>query len=343
MSKFHPKPSFASDNCAPVHPAIMQALQEANVGHAPSYGSDYWTAAVSDAMNTVFGRPVTSFLMMNGTGANVAALAHVMRGYTGVICADVAHINTNETGAPERIAGAKLIPLPTKDGKLTPAQIETLLHMQTSEHYCYPAVVALTQATEFGCVYTPTEVAAIAAVCHANDMLLYMDGARIANAAAYLGVNVSAFTCEAGVDIVAFGGTKNGLMYGECLVFFDEALAKRFEFTRKSTGQLASKMRYIAVQFLALLQDDLWLTNAHHANTQARALAAGIAPFFTILHPVEANEVFCVMDDALANALQETFEFGGHDGSYRLVTSFDTTDAQVHDFIERAKKIASVK
>ena len=331
--------SFASDNCAAVHPAVMEALNAANTGHAPSYGGDRWTKELSERLNALFGREVYAYPMMNGTGANVAALAHITLGYSSAVCADVCHMHTNETGAPERIAGVKLLAEPHAGGKLTVENIEKHMPDIGNEHHAQPRAVILTQATELGTVYTPGEVKAIAGVCRRNGLLLYMDGARIANAAAYLGVDIAGFTCDAGVDILCLGGTKNGAMYGECLVFFDRALGERFIFTRKNTAQLASKMRYISAQFSALLTNGLWLENARRANETAAYIAKGLQEIrgIEIAYPVESNQIFFKTDEKTARGLQKDFEFFSLGGLRRLVTSWDSRLDDADKFISAVK------
>lgn len=332
---------FASDNRATVHPKVMEALNAANIGHAPSYGEDAWTERLDQKLNKIFGREVYSFVMFSGTGSNVAAMAHMTQGYSAAICTDVSHMNTSETGAPERIAGIKLLTVPHKDGKLTAEGIEEYMYMLGTEHYAQPRIVSITQATEFGTVYTPEEIRAITAVAHRWGMYVYMDGARIANAAAYLNVPVADMTVNAGVDAVCFGGTKNGIMYGECLIFFEKWLGKRFIFTRKSTAQLPSKSRYISAQFLALFEDDLWLNNARHANRCATLLYEKLKSFnsITVAFPAQTNQIFFDMDRGMAEELKKEFLFLEHDGYYRIVTSYDTDEGDIDAFANKLQSI----
>ena len=261
---------FESDNCAPVHPRVMAALGAANRGHVPGYGYDPVTAEADSLFDRLFGRHVEVFYTFNGTGSNAAALAHLVRPHHGIVCADTSHINAAETCAPERIAGGKLLTVPSADGKVTPAQLEGILGGWQSEHVPKPAVLSLTQVTDEGMVYTPEELRALTDAAHRHGMIVHMDGARLANAVAANRGDLAGST--AGVDVLGFGGTKNGMMFGEAVVFLKTELAEEFAYTRKSCGQLPSKARYIAAQFIALLEDGLWLELAGNANRMARQL-----------------------------------------------------------------------
>ncbi len=345
------KRGFASDNCSGVHPAIIEALTAANTGHTMSYGDDELTAAADKAFCELFGRKVYPFLMMNGTGANCALLAHLTPRFGGIVCTDCAHINTHETGAPERIVNAKLYAQTTapicidggvlpnaqsKIGKLLPEQIEKTTSMIEDEHCAQPSVVSLTQITELGTIYKPDEISELSAVAHKHGMKVAMDGARLANAAAALNLPVSAFTCDAGVDALVFGGTKNAMLFGEAIVFFDEELARGFKYTRKGTGQLSSKMRFVAAQFLAMLKDGLWLETAKHANDMAKALADGLTSAgLGVLKP-DANLVYADMDDSLAETMRSEYAFHKMEGLWRFVTSFDTQIEEVNALIKLA-------
>jgi threonine aldolase len=285
---------FGSDNHSGAHPDVLAAIAAANHGHAPSYGEDRFTAAVRERFRDHFGPDSEPYLVFNGSGANVACLDAVTRGYEAVICTDVAHMNVDECGAPERIAGTKLLAVPTDRGKLTPDDVARWEERRGDEHFPQPRVVSITEATELGTVYTPEEIGAIADAAHSLDMLLHLDGARLANAAASLDLSLRALTAEAGVDLLSFGGTKNGLLYGDAVVFLRPDLAQGFDRVRKQLGQLASKMRFVAVQFDALLRGDLWLENAAHANAMAGRLADAVGAIegVEIVHSVEANAVF---------------------------------------------------
>src|SRR5918998_1916646 len=248
---------FASDNNAGVHPRVWDALRSADQGHAVAYGDDVYTERAVSLFREQFGEAAEVFFVFGGTGANVSALAAVTRPFRAVVCAESAHVNVDECGAPERFTGCKLLDLPTPDGKLRPEQVEPLLARLGDQHHVQPRVVTVSQATELGTVYTVEELSRLAAFAHGRGMLLHMDGARLANAAAHLNASLKELTAGAGVDVLSFGGTKNGMMYGEAVVFFDPALAEEFKFVRKQSAQLPSKTRFIAAQFAALLEGDL--------------------------------------------------------------------------------------
>jgi threonine aldolase len=285
---------FASDNHAGAHPDVLAAIEAANAGHAPSYGGDRYTATARDTFRRHFGPDADAYFVFNGSGANVACLDAVTRSYEAVICAETAHMNVDECGAPERIAGAKLLTVPTEHGKLAPADVRRWESRRGDDHFAQPRVVSITQATELGTVYTAEETRAIAAAAHDLGMLLHVDGARLANAAAALDASLAEITTEAGVDLLSFGGTKNGLLLGDAVVFLRPGLSDGFEFVRKQLGQLASKMRFVAAQFEALLAGDLWRECAAHANAMARRLAEAVGGIngVEIVHPVETNAVF---------------------------------------------------
>lgn len=337
--------TFASDNYAGVHPEILQALAEANVGHEIAYGEDRYTARLHEVMAGQFGDPVEVYPVFNGTGANVTALASMLPPWGAVICSSHAHIHTDEGAAPERVAGIKLLPVPAEDGKLTPELIDTEAFGWGFEHRAQPLVVSITQTTELGTVYTPAEIRAIADHVHAKGMLLHLDGARIANAAAALGQPLRAFTRDAGVDVISFGGTKNGLMFGEAIVVLNPEAASGLKYVRKFNMQLASKMRFISAQLVALLDGDLWLRSAQHANAMAArlraglelAVAAGRAPGLGFTQPTQANAIFATLPDGIAKRLQAQVRFYDWDESkneVRWMTSFDTTEADVDSFME---------
>ncbi|MBE3577970.1 MAG: low specificity L-threonine aldolase [Limnochordales bacterium] len=339
--------NFASDNNAPVHPKIIEAIVRANRGHVLAYGEDVYTRRAVAKFREVFGPDVEVFFVFNGTGANVLGLASLVRPYNAIICAETAHIYTDECGAPERFTGCKLLPLPTSDGKIRVDQVRSHLHVSGVEHHAQPKVVSITQATEYGTVYTPDEIRELADFVHNRGMFLHMDGARLANAAASLGVSLRALTTDAGVDVLSFGGTKNGLMFGEAVVFFNPTLSREFRFLRKQGLQLAAKMRYVAVQFEALLTDDLWLENARHANRMARLLADRLqgVPGVTITQKVEANAVFARIPRRAVAGLQAKYFFyvwdenaSADEVEVRWMTSFDTEEAHVLDFVEAIKR-----
>jgi threonine aldolase len=328
---------FASDNYAGVLPEVLDAVAAANSGHAVSYGGDDWTTRAEARFREHFGDDARAAIVFNGTGANVVALQALTRPYEAAICAHTAHLNVDECGAPERVAGIKLLAVETPDGKLTPALVEPRLVRFGDEHAVQPRVVSITQSTELGTVYSPEEVAALADQAHERGMLLHVDGARLSNAAAALEVPLRAITTDAGVDVVSFGGTKNGLMLGEAVVFLRAGLGGEAAFLRKQSMQLASKMRFIAAQFDALLADDLWRRTAEHANAMARRLASAVATIdgVEITQRVQANAVFAVLPEGVAAALQERWRFYVWDentGEVRWMCSWDTTPEDVDAF-----------
>jgi threonine aldolase len=332
------KRGFASDNNAGVHTRVMDAIRATNHGHTVAYGDDIYTEVAVRNFRERFGESVEVFFVFGGTGANVCALASVMRPHEAVVCASTAHINVDECGAPERFAGCKLIDLPTPDGKLRAEQVEPLLARKSDQHHVQPRVVSVSQATEMGTVYTVEELKRLAEFAHARGLLLHVDGARLANAAAHLGVSLRGLTAEAGVDVLSFGGTKNGMMYGEAVVFFDPALSRGFRFTRKQGAQLPSKMRFIAAQFDALFTEDLWLETATHANRMARLLADELEqiPQVRLTQPVESNAVFAVFPREHVAAVQSHFFFyvwNDETSEVRLMCSFDTTEADVRELV----------
>jgi threonine aldolase len=339
VSDRHPR-GFASDNNSGAHPDVLAAIAAANDGHVVAYGDDDYTAATRDRFRHHFGEGAAAFLVFNGTGANVTAIDALTQPHEGVICTEVAHLHVDECGAPERLAGIKLLTVPTDDGKLTPDDVRRWEEGRGDEHRVQPRVVSITQATELGTVYTPEETSAVAAAAHELGMFLHVDGARLANAAASLDLPLRALTTEPGVDILSFGGTKNGLLLGDAVVFLRPELAETFRFTRKQLGQLASKMRFLAVQFDALLREDLWQANASHANDMARRLAEAVSKLdgVRVAHPVEANGVFLTLPaqsiDRLREALPASLPFYVWDevaGTIRLMCSWDTTEEDVDE------------
>lgn len=336
-----PSHLFASDNTSGVHPDVMASLAAANTGHAIAYGDDPWTARATETIGDLLG-DVEVLFVWGGTGGNVVGLQTMLSPQHAVICAQTAHINVDECGAPERFTGAKLVDLPTPGGKLTAAQVLAQLSVLGDQHHVQPHVVSITQSTELGTVYSPSEVATLADVAHANGLHLHMDGARLANATAALGVDVRAITADAGVDVLTFGGTKNGAMYGEAVVWFDEALAREARFVRKQAGQLPSKTRFVAAQFEALLTDGLWLRTAAHANAMARQLADAVRGVdgVQLVREPEVNAVFARVPAAKVEAMQEVSAFYVWDAAVdeagtqevRWMCSWDTTQDDVTAF-----------
>lgn len=337
------KRSFASDNNAGVHPHVMEAIQAANDGHVIAYGDDPFTARAVEKFQEHLGNSAEVFFVFGGTGANVLGLKAMTQSHHAIICAETAHINVDECGAPEKFTGCKLLPVTTADGKVTIDHIKPLLHGVGFEHHVQPRVISISQATEMGTVYTPREMKALSAFAHDHDMLLHVDGARIANAAANLKLKLRAITRDVGVDVLSFGGAKNGMMYGEAVVFFDKALAQGFKYTRKQGMHLPSKMRYISAQFEALLTGNLWRENAAHANRMAQLLAGelGKIPQIRITQKVEANGVFAVLPKKYIAKLQKKYFFyvwNEETSEVRFMTSFDTTEDDIKDFVSLVRK-----
>jgi threonine aldolase len=334
---------FASDNTAPVHPAVMAALAAANQGPSPAYGYDSWTERATAWFGAQFGPGIEVFPVWNGTGANVVALRALTRPWQAVVCSAQAHIQVDECGAPELLTGSKLIAVPTADGKLTPDMLHRAMAGRGDEHHVQPAVVSLTQVTEYGTVYRLDEITALCATAHGLGLKVHMDGARIANAAAALDLPLRAFTRDAGVDILSYGATKNGAMGAEAIVVFDAALAGDMLFLRKQSMQLASKMRFLSAQLLALAADDLWLANARHANAMAGRLAAGVRsiPGVEITQPAEASAVFVTLPRAVSLRLQDSFHFyfwNHSDVEVRFMTSWATGASDVDELLEAIRK-----
>ena len=330
---------FNSDNYAPVVPEAMAALAGVNEGHAPAYGNDAVTARVEAKLREQFGEQAHGFLVFNGTGANVTALRAMLRPWQGAVVAESAHLNLDEGGAPEALAGIKLLTLPSPDGKLTPELVDTWIVRIGDEHAIQPGVVSVTQSTELGTLYTADELRALAEHAHANDMLLHIDGARLGNAAAALGVPLRAITTDVGGDVVSFGGTKAGLMLGEAVVVLRPELAPSLPYLRKQSMQLASKMRYIAAQFEALLEGDTWARYAAHANAMAARLAAAVVEIdgVTLTQRVQANVVFATLPAAATEALQRDWGFYTWDertGEVRWMCSWDTRPDDVDAFAD---------
>ncbi len=329
---------FASDNYAGVHPEVLAALALANGGHQSAYGDDDYTAHLQQTVRSHFGSRAEAFPVFNGTGANVVALQALTDRWGAVVCAESAHINVDECGAPERVGGLKLLTVPTEDGKLTPELIDREAHGWEDEHRAMPQVVSITQNTELGTCYTVEEVRAICEHAHERGMKVHLDGARIANAAASLDVPMRAFTNAAGVDVLSLGGTKNGMLFGEAVIVLDPGAVGAMKHLRKLSMQLASKMRFISVQWDALLSGDLWLRNARHANAMAQRLAEGVKSVdgVEILYPVQANAVFARLPNEVSERLQKRFRFYFWDeaaGDVRWMCSFDTTEADVDGFL----------
>lgn len=336
---------FASDNTSGVHPRILQAMEKVNIGPAKPYGDDPWTAEAEGVFRKIFGQDIDVFMVMLGTGANTLGLRAMTRPWQAIVCSDMAHTHTTESGAVEALIGCKMLPLPTVNGKIKAADILPQLEALGSPHHSQPKVLALTQATEVATLYQPEELRELCDVAHAHGMLVHMDGARIANATAALGGDVRAITRDVGVDMLSFGGTKNGMLCGEAVVIFNRALSQDFLTQRKQCLQLHSKMRFLAAQFLEYFKDDLWLENARHANAMAARLAARLTdmPHVSLAYPVDANGVFANLSPAHIAELQKKYYFYEVDSVHHTVRwmhSFDTTPEQVDEF---ANDIAKLK
>lgn len=335
---------FASDNNAGVHPSIMEAIEAANNGHVIAYGDDPYTGKAISRLKLEFGNDCDIFFVFIGTAANVLGLSAATKPYNAIICPDTAHIHVDECGAPEKFTGCKLLPVSAPDGKLTVELIRQHMHGFGFEHHVQPKVISLTQSTELGTIYTIDEIKTIAAYAHDHEMIVHMDGARLSNAAASSGYGFYEMTGAAGVDILSFGGTKNGMMYGEAVIFFNTELSDDFRYRRKQGMQLASKMRYIAAQFQAFLEDELWRKNADHANKMALKLYNAVRniPGVEITQKVESNAVFARIPQDIISLLQEHYFFYVWDevtSEVRWMCSFDTTEKDIEGFASLLRSI----
>ncbi|HJT67876.1 MAG TPA: low specificity L-threonine aldolase [Pyrinomonadaceae bacterium] len=332
------KRSFASDNNAGVHPEILDALRSANDGHVIAYGSDPFTERATKTFQRHFGEDIAVFFVFGGTGANVLGLKAITNSFDAIVCAETAHINVDECGAPEKFTGCKLLTVRAADGKLRIDDVKPFLHGIGVEHHVQPRVLSVSQATEMGTVYTKSELKALASFAHDHNLLLHVDGARLANAAVSLNASLKEITAEAGIDVLSFGGTKNGMMYGEAVIFFDPKRAADFKYIRKQGMHLPSKMRFISAQFETLLGSDLWRRNAEHANRMARVLASELEkiPQIKVTQPVESNGVFAEIPEQFVPALQKKYFFYVWDeetSECRFMASFDTAEDDIHDFV----------
>lgn len=335
--------SFASDNYSGIHPEILEAIQHANTQHEVSYGEDSFTAAANKKFEELFGELKVHYAF-NGTGANVIAIKCCVLPFEAVLCAETAHINADECGAPTQNTGCSLITIPSKDGKLTPQLIAPYMKRKGNVHNTQPKLISISQSTELGTIYSLQELRELCDFAHANDLYVHLDGARIANAVARLGVTMKEATVDCGIDIMSFGGTKNGMMIGEAILIFDERLKRNSDFYQKQTAQLFSKNRFIAAQFSALLNKDLWLQMASHSNAMASLLASRISELAAveITQKVESNAVFAIIPRHAIAALQEKYRFYVWDEEtteLRWMCSFDTTENEVNDFVETLKQL----
>lgn len=337
------KRTFASDNYAGVHPEVMAALARVNSDHASSYGTDQCTERTVQLFKNYFGDDAEVFFVYNGTAANTLGLSAVTKSYHAVICSSLAHINVDESTAPEKFTGCKLITIDAHDCKLAPEQIEARIQRIGDQHHPQAKVISISQSTEYGTVYTIDEVRAISAVAKKHNLYLHMDGSRISNAAVSLNAEFRSFTRDAGVDVLSFGGTKNGMMFGEAVIFFNKTIAEDFQYIRKQGMQLHSKMRFIAAQFEAMLTNDLWRRNAAHANNMAKKLARVIQDAGgKITQQVDANGVFALLPpDAIAPLQEERFFYIWNDvtNEVRLMCSYETSEEDIQRFSERMRKL----
>jgi threonine aldolase len=336
--------SFASDNYSGVHPEVLAAITAANDGHQVAYGDDVYTARLQQVFAHHFGEGVEAFPVFNGTGANVTGLQSMLPRWGAVVAASTAHINVDEGGAPERVAGIKILNVPTDDGKLTPELVDREAWGWGDEHRAQPLVVSITQSTELGTLYTPDEIRALADHAHERGMRLHLDGARLSNAAAALDLPLRAFTRDVGVDVVSVGGTKNGALAAEAIVVLDSAASEGLRYLRKLNMQLSSKMRFLSAQLIALYEGDLYLRNARHANAMAARLrssvetriAAGDIAGVAFSQQTQANGVFATLPDGVADQLRESFRFYDWDAAkneVRWMCSFDTSESDVDAFV----------
>ena len=334
---------FASDNYAGVHPEVLAAIVAANGGHQVAYGEDEYTMRLCDVLSDVFGHRVEVAPVLNGTGANVLALQACTQRWQSVLTTSSAHIHVDEAAAPERVGGLKVNVIDTPDGKLTPELIRAFADREGDEHFAQIGVVSITNSTEVGTVYTPAEIRAIADLVHERGWALHLDGSRLSNAAAALGIGLRELTTDAGVDLLSLGGTKAGAMLAEAVVVLDEEVAMGTIFLRKQSMQLASKMRFVSAQLLALFEGDLWRRNAEHANAMARRLADGVADIEGIRldTEVEANAVFPVLPREVSERLMERFRFYFWDettGQVRWMCAWDTTESDVDTFLAAVRE-----
>src|SRR5215213_10232204 len=338
------KRSFASDNNAGIHPEMIEAIKAANDGHVVGYGDDPITERTIKLFQKHFGEHVAVYFVFGGTGANVLGLQAITNSYQAIICVETAHVNFDECGAPEKFTGCKLLAVSTPDGKLRVDQIKPLLHVTGVQHHVQPGVISISQVTEMGTVYTQKELKTLADFAHDSGMLLHVDGARLANAAVSLNASLKEITADAGVDVLSFGGTKNGMMYGEAVIFFDKERASDFKYIRKQGMHLPSKMRFISAQFEALLSGDVWRRGAAHANRMAQVLGSELAkvPKIKLTQPVQSNGVFATIPKEYIPVLQEKYFFYVWDDAIsevRFMASFDTSEEDIRDFVQFVKQI----
>ena len=341
------KRGFGSDNHSGISPEILKAIADANVEHALAYGDDEWCARTEALFREHFGPQAKVYFVFNGTGANVLNIDAMCRSHEAVVCAETAHINVDECGAPQRVVGCRLLTVDTPEGKLTPELVKTRLHGFGFEHHSQPRAISITQSTELGTLYTLDEIRALADLAHSYNMYLHMDGARLANAAVALGCTFKEMTTDLGVDCLSFGGTKNGMLMGESVVLLNPALDVDMKYRRKQMTQLCSKMRFVAAQFEAYLSTGLWRRNAEHSNRMARLLCSELQPLtathpLKVMYPVQVNSVFVQLPADVWHALQKEYFFYDWDEAANVVRwmcSFDTTEDDIHNFLSALKKL----
>jgi len=336
------KRGFASDNNSGIHPTILKAIESANCDHAVGYGDDIYTEKAKKLFRKEFGDETEVFFTLTGTGANILSIQTVCQSFHAILCAETAHIHTDECGAPEKFTGSKLIPIPSSNGKVEPSELLKKLHGFNVEHHSQPGLLSISQVTEMGTVYTVAEIKELAEIVHQHGMFLHMDGARISNAAVSLGLNFKAFTKDSGVDVLSFGGTKNGMMLGEAVLLFNPALAGNAKYYRKQAAQLYSKMRFVSAQFIPFLEDEIWKTNASHANKMASKLADLISGIESvkITQKVEANGIFVILPRDLIPLIKKEYFFYDWDESkneVRWMTSFDTKEEDILNLVALLK------
>ena len=338
------KRGFASDNNSGVHPEILSAISAANEGHAVGYGGDKITEMAVNRFKQEFGEQTDVYFVFNGTGANVLSLSTLTNSFHSVICAETAHIQVDECGAPEKFTGSKLLPVASTNGKITPEGIFKYLHGFDFEHHSQAKIISISQVTELGTVYSVQEIKAITKLAHEYGLFVHMDGARLANAAVALDLPFRAFTVDAGIDVLSFGGTKNGMMLGESVLFFNPELSENAKYIRKQSMQLFSKMRFVSAQFLAYFKDDLWKKNATHSNKMARLLEQEVRKIRAIqlTQDVDANGVFAIVPPEIIAQLQEKYFFymwDDHRSEVRWMTSFDTQEEDIYNFTSLIKSL----
>lgn len=337
------KRGFGSDNHSGISPEILKAIADANVNHALAYGDDEWCARAEETFRVHFGPQAKVYFVFNGTGANVLSIDAMCRSHEAVVCAETAHINVDECGAPQRIVGCRLLTVDTPDGKLTPDLVRTRLHGFGFEHHSQPRAISITQSTELGTLYTLDEIRSLADLAHSYNMYLHMDGARLANASVALGCTFKEMTTDLGVDCLSFGGTKNGLLVGESVVLLNTALDVDMKYRRKQMTQLCSKMRFMAAQFDAYLSTGLWRRNAEHSNRMAQLLYSELLPLgVRVMYPVQVNSVFVQLPSDVWHALQKEYFFYDWDEAQNVVRwmcSFDTTEEDILSFVAALKRL----